>query len=420
MSLPPGRALTVSQLTARVKAAVEGAPELRDVWVEGEISNYKHHPSGHRYFSLKDEGSVVRAVLFERAAREQAGAYGPLPAELGDGLRVLAHGYVGVFPRAGQYQLYVDALLPAGVGSLHQAFEQLKAKLQAEGLFAADRKRPLPFLPRRLGVVTSPSGAAVRDVIRVARRRFPGIRILVVPVLVQGPGAPEDIVRGLAWANRPELGLDVIILGRGGGSLEELWAFNDERVVRAVAASRVPVVAAVGHETDVTLVDFAADVRAPTPSAGAELAVPDVPALRSHVDRLTGRLAQALRRRVREDRRRLELLRARLPVRRPLPPIAHGRQALDDLRSRLQRAWALRLARGRERLSSAAGRLEALSPVAVLRRGYAVARRPDGRVLRRAGDATVGDRVEVILAEGGLDCEVRAIGAGLDPAPRVD
>lgn len=405
--------LTVSVLTQTVKRVVEGADDLRDVWVRGEVSNYKHHPSGHRYFSLKDDAAVIRAVMFERAAREQVPVWGPLPAGLADGVEVLAHGYVGVYPKSGQYQLYVDVLVAAGAGSLHQAFEALKARLAAEGLFDPARKRPLPLLPRRLGVVTSPSGAAVRDIIRVARRRFPNLEILVIPVLVQGEEASADIVRGLRWANDPSLGLDVLIVGRGGGTLEELWAFNDERVARAVAASRVPVVSAVGHETDVTLTDFVADVRAPTPSAGAELAVPDRAQLSMHIQSLHQRLATGLRRRVRDDRRRFVLLSGRMPLRRALGPLAAGRQELDDARQALVRAARAALSERRHRVERAAARLDALSPLAVLGRGYAVTRDAHGRVVRSARQVAPGDRVQVILADGDLDCEVRGAGPGL-------
>lgn len=414
----PEQALSVSQVTQTIKHAVEGTPELQDVWVRGEVSNYKHHSSGHRYFSLKDDAAVLRAVMFERHAREQAAVWGPLPPDLGDGVEVVAHGYVGVYGKSGQYQLYVDVLIAAGAGSLHLALERLKAKLAAEGLFDAARKRPLPRLPRRVAVVTSPSGAAVRDIIRVARRRFPNIEIVVVPVAVQGETAPDEIAEGLRRANDPALRADVIIVGRGGGSLEDLWAFNDERVARAIAASRLPVVSAVGHETDFTIADLVADLRAPTPSAAAEIVVPDRSELERRLKGLAARLASGLRRMVKEDRRRLALLRARTPLRRPLWPILTGRQRIDELRAALVRDTRAAVDARRRRLEHAAGRLQALSPLAVLARGYAVARKQDGTVIRSAAQVELHEAIEVILAEGALQCEVWGAGPGLSDSAR--
>lgn len=414
----PEQALSVSQVTQTIKHAVEGTPELQDVWVRGEVSNYKHHSSGHRYFSLKDDAAVLRAVMFERHAREQAAVWGPLPPDLGDGVEVVAHGYVGVYGKSGQYQLYVDVLIAAGAGSLHLALERLKAKLAAEGLFDAARKRPLPRLPRRVAVVTSPSGAAVRDIIRVARRRFPNIEIVVVPVAVQGETAPDEIAEGLRRANDPALRADVIIVGRGGGSLEDLWAFNDERVARAIAASRLPVVSAVGHETDFTIADLVADLRAPTPSAAAEIVVPDRAELERRLKGLAARLASGLRRMVKEDRRRLALLRARTPLRRPLWPILTGRQRIDELRAALVRDTRAAVDARRRRLEHAAGRLQALSPLAVLARGYAVAQKQDGTVIRSAAQVELHEAIEVILAEGALQCEVWGAGPGLSDAAR--
>jgi len=407
LSLPEGKgreALTVAELTRVIKGLVEGDPGLRDVWVEGELSNFKHHTSGHMYFTLKDEQATLRAVMFR--GRNQALAFRPE-----SGMRVYARGYVGIYERDGQYQLYVQELEPAGLGSLHLAFEQLKARLAAEGLFDQRLRRPLPQVPTAVGLITSPTGAALRDMVRVARRRWPGVRLVVIPVLVQGVEAPADIRRGLALAGG--LGwLDVVILGRGGGSLEELWAFNDEGVARMIRSCPVPVVSAVGHETDFTIADFAADLRAPTPSAAAELVVPDRAHLLRHVDGLAARAAGSLRARLRRERQRLMSLRDRPALRHPRASLEAGWQRLDGLNGRLAAAWRFVRERRSERLGGLAARLEALSPLGVLSRGYAVCRRVDGGLVRSWRDVSVGEDVEVLLGEGRLDCRVQARNAG--------
>jgi exodeoxyribonuclease VII large subunit len=462
------RALRVGEVTRLIRGLLDAAPALRGVWVDGEISNLKRPPSGHVYFSLKDDAAVIRCAMFRQAAQG-------LAFEPKDGLRALARGDVSVFERDGQYQLYVRELEPAGAGALALAFEQLKRKLAAEGLFDPARKRPLPALPRRVALVTSPQGAAARDMIRVAQRRFPGIELVVIPVLVQGPEAPASIARGLGFV--PASGADVAILGRGGGSLEELWAFNDEAVARAIRACPVPVVSAVGHETDVTIADFAADLRAPTPSAAAELAVPERAALAQQIGTAGQRLSAALRARLRRARQALESLRDRRVLQDPVAALAAPRQHLDDLtlrvvsalRARLRheryRLDALRgrgvlqdpaatlavrqqhlhsaiirlasasrtvtanrratLAIARHRLSTtgthftdarraawraAVGRIDALSPLAVLARGYSVCCAPNGTVVRRPADAPVGSAVDITLAHGSLGCRVMSHG----------
>jgi len=303
-------------------------------------------------------------------------------------MRVYAHGYVGVYERGGEYQLYVDLMEPAGLGELYLAFQQLRAKLEAEGLFDSAAKRPLPKFPRRLGVITSPTGAAVRDIITVTRRRWPGIDILVIPALVQGSDAPASIVQAFDRAGQvPDI--DVIIVGRGGGSAEELWAFNDEEVARAIRRSRVPVVSAVGHETDFTIADFAADVRAPTPSAAAELVVPDASAYVHHVELLEARLVRTVRMRVMQRR-----------------------QYVDELSRRLIQAIQTKLRTNKDRLEYLGRMLDALDPEAVLGRGYAICRGQDGTVLRRADQVAGGDEVTVQLGCGELGCTIHDVKVG--------
>lgn len=391
--------LTVAELTRRIRERLEWDPRLQDLWVRGEVSNLRlHAPSGHAYFSLKDEQAVLRCVMFRDAVQRLAFR----PA---DGMQVVARGRIGVYEREGSYQLYVSELHPHGVGALYVALEQLKARLAAEGLFDPARKRRLPMLPRCVGIVTSPVGAAVRDMIQVARRRFPGVSLVVAPVLVQGDGAAEQVARAIQLLNHHG-GVDVIVVARGGGSLEDLWAFNDERVVRAIASSAVPVVTGIGHETDFTLADLAADVRAPTPSAAAELVVPDRRQLLLRLEGLARRLVRALETSAQARRRRLERLVGRRALSHPLDRVAAARQRVEALHRQAALAAARHLERGRGRLQAAAGRLEALSPLGVLARGYSLTRTLDGQVVRGHDEVRPGDTVEVLLQRGALDCRV--------------
>jgi exodeoxyribonuclease VII large subunit len=410
--------LTVSELSERLRALVE--ERFPAVWVEGEISNFKVYASGHVYFTLKDERAQLRAVLFRNRMRR-------IRFEPGDGLHVLAFGSLEVYAQRGEYQLVVELLEPRGVGALQLAFEQLKARLGAEGLFDAARKRPLPRFPRRIGIVTSPSGAALRDMLRIIGRRFAGLRIVVAPCRVQGDGAAAEIAQGIADLNR--LGdVDVIIVGRGGGSLEDLWAFNEEVVARAIAASKAPVISAVGHEVDFTIADFVADIRAATPSNAAELVVREKQAVADALDALAARLHRAARRPLsdlarrldgvrarlghgatvaeRRARHRLDVLTARLHAQSPFTRLATGRHRLDRLASELRAAAARRLTADRHRLTSTVGRLDSLSPLGVLGRGYSLTRTPAGRVVRAARDVQRGDPLEILLAEGSVDCRV--------------
>ena len=412
--------LSVSQLTDQLRGVVE--EKFPAVWVEGEISNFRLYSSGHAYFTLKDENAQLRAVLFRTRVRR-------LRFEPGDGQHVLAFGSLEVYAQRGEYQLVVELLEPRGLGALQLAFEQLKQRLGAEGLFEAARKRSLPPFPRKIGVVTSPSGAAIRDILRIIGRRFAGLHIVLAPCRVQGEGAAEEIAQGIVDLNRLG-GVDVIIAGRGGGSLEDLWAFNEEVVARAIAGSKIPVISAVGHEVDVTIADFVADLRAPTPSAAAELVVREkqaivdgLDALRRRLDRAVRRPLSDLERRVDDGRSRLdhashlahrrvahrvELLTARLKAASPFNRLSVGRHRLDRVHGRLHGAVAGRVLAARHRLASAVGRLESLSPLAVLGRGYSLTRTPEGAVVRRARDVSPGSRVNVLLGEGALDCRVES------------
>jgi len=434
--------LTVSELTADIRARLEtGFP---DVLVEGELSNCKKWHTGHIYFTLKDSAAQIRAVMFRSAVRS-------LKFAPEDGVHVVARGRVTVYDAKGEYQFICERLEPRGLGALQLAFDQLRRKLEAEGLFAAERKRPLPVLPRRIGVVTSLDGAAIRDILSVLGRRYPNASILIRPARVQGEGAARDIARGLAAIGRvPDV--DVIIVGRGGGSIEDLWAFNEEVVARAIVASPVPVISAVGHETDTTIADFVADLRAPTPSAAAETVVARRDEFRSRIDRLEERVRGAVRRRVLvatnhvhalESRRGLarvpatlamrgrhveELLQAlrhaerdrlmraerllgslsrRLEKRDPREGLAAARGRLSQSSTRLTAAIRQRDARAHSALGTLAGRLHSLSPLAVLGRGYAVCWNEDRTaIIRRATDVQPGDGVRVTLAEGEIDCTV--------------
>lgn len=390
--------LTVTQLNQHVKELLDGDPLLANVCVQGELSNYKLYPSGHHYFTLKDAESAIRCVMFRGSAAR-------LRFRPENGMGVTAFGRVGVYPRDGAYQLYVSDLRPLGMGDLAVAFEQLKAKLAAEGLFDPAHKRPIPRFPKRIAVITSGAGAAVRDIIRVTGARWPMAKILVLPVRVQGAEAPPEIVGALNYANRYAVG-DLIITGRGGGSIEDLWAFNDERVARAIYASEIPVISAVGHEPDVTIADYVADVRAATPSNGAELAVPDASELRDALGSDAVRISQAVKKRLELARRRLEDLRSRRVMRSPTGYLDQRRMELDMQRAHLLAAQERRVADVKHALVRLTASMDALSPLKVLSRGYAIASGSGGAVLRRAADAEIGEKINVRLGDGSLGCRV--------------
>lgn len=392
------RILRVSDLNRRVRQLLDVDATLADVWVEGEVSQPSFPPSGHCFFTLKDASSQIKAVLF----REELTAANVRPEH---GMQVIVHGRVRAYEPQGVYQLYVTTLTPAGAGDLHQRYEALRAKLAAEGLFDDGRKRPLPRWPRRIGVVTSPVGAVWRDIGNVMRRRYPMAHLVLSPTIVQGATASGAIARALHRLYAQD-GLDLIILARGGGSLEDLWPFNEERVVRAVVASPVPIIVGVGHESDVTLCDFAADVRAPTPSAAAEQAVPDAgqfPAILARLrDRGSAALLAAL---ARQQRHLAEEGRA---LARLAPNVAAARERTADLVDRSHRALVGRVARDRATVAALGDSLRALSPAATLERGYAIARLDDGTVVRDPAQASAGEPLTVTVARGTLGTRVES------------
>lgn len=389
------RVWTVGELTRHIRNLLEGDLSLRNVWLRGEISNLSRPASGHLYFSLKDAGASLKCVMW----RSSVEFLGWQPEH---GAQVLARGRISVYPQGGVYQLYVDELHPAGVGDLHAQFEELRERLRAEGLFELERKRPLPPFPRLLGVVTSPQAAALRDVLQVLRRRWPLVKVLLAPTLVQGDMAPPQIVAALRALDARD-DVDLILLVRGGGSLEELWAFNDEGVARAIAACRHPIVCGVGHETDFTIADFAADVRASTPTAAAELAVPDQADLRRRVRAHAVQVEEQVLRRLAEARQSLEREGRSLARLSPRGRIEAERQRLDELSRRASQALLHSLALRRAALGRARAQMLALSPQATLERGYAIVRREDtGVVVRSVQQAQAGDDLRIQVQDGEL------------------
>lgn len=388
--------ISVSELTSQIKFALS-SPQFQSIAVEGEVSNFIHHRSGHMYFSLKDAQSRIKAVMFRN--RNQRLDFVPK-----NGDTLVAVGSIGVYEANGEYQIYVDLLLPQGIGDLHLAFERLKAKLAEEGLFDVASKRPLPALPHRVGVITSPSGAALRDILHVLTRRYPGVKVLVFPALVQGEAAPGSLIEALSMAQRTDV--DVLIIGRGGGSFEELAAFNDERLARAIAQSSIPVVSACGHETDFTIADFVADLRAPTPSAAAELVVPRQAELVSAVASMQGRLISSLRRKVQMERRYVTQLGQNPVLQRPGHHLNQRRQRLDELWTNLGRSHRDSVMLKRGKLVNVVGKLETLSPLKTLGRGYAICQNDQGQIIRQAHQVSLGEMVHVTLQEGFLSCKV--------------
>lgn len=390
--------LSVTEVNHYVKQLLDTDSLLSRVTVRGEISNYKMYPSGHHYFTLKDAESSLRCVMFRSAAAR-------LRFRPENGMAVTGSGRISVFPRDGAYQFYVEALHPEGAGDLQVAFAQLKEKLEKEGLFDPAHKTPLPRYPGRIAVITSSAGAAVRDIIRVLGKRWPLAEVLVLPVRVQGTEAPAEIVGALQYANRWKLA-DLIITGRGGGSMEDLWAFNDERVARAIFASRLPVISAVGHEPDVTIADFVADLRAATPSNAAELAVPDMQELLEQLADREQRLERSMEKQLRQLRKRLAELEKRPVLRSPAAYLDQKRMELDLLHSRLLSAAENRIAAARRAEIALAAKLDALSPLKVLARGYSLATDDAGGLIRNAAQVAAGDRVHLRLEKGSLDCQV--------------
>lgn len=436
--------LSVKDLNRYIRMKMEGDSRLSDVWIRGEISNFTHHSSGHMYFTLKDEGSRIRAIMF--AAHNQR-----LPFIPKEGSRVIARGNVSVYERDGQYQFYAVHMQPDGIGSLYLAYEQLKKKLEEEGLFAVERKRPLPQFPRTIGVITSPTGAAVRDIMITIKRRFPQVRVILYPVLVQGKGAAPSIVKAIKTMNEMAEA-DVLIVGRGGGSLEELWAFNEEMVARAIYQSDIPVISAVGHETDFTIADFSADLRAATPTAAAELAVPSAIEVKSRIHQRERQLQQGLQQKLRRSRERLLSLQRSPVLVYPRRYMLQHAERLDMLKIRLQGAARSQISRSRQKqislkhglirlnpqvqveiaarrhdgvhrqlttamqtlmreklqhLQSEIRHLDALSPLKVMSRGYSlVYDEQESRLIKTLSDVQPGDLVNVKVSDGRLQCQV--------------
>lgn len=388
----------VTEVNNLVKLLLDNEPMLQNICVRGELSNYKIYPSGHHYFTLKDPEGALRCVMF----RGQASRLRFRPE---NGMKVLVTGRISVFPRDGAYQLYCSTMTPEGAGDLAVAFEQLKAKLYAEGLFDPAHKKPLPAYPERIAIVTSSAGAAVHDMIRILRRRYPIAKVILLPVRVQGAEAPPEIAGAIRYADRWKIG-DVIITGRGGGSMEDLWAFNDERVARAIYDCETPVISAVGHEPDVTISDFVADARASTPSNAAEIAVPDQAELLRRLRGAGERMEQSETQRLEVLRQRLETLAQKRVMTDQLAYVQDKRMELVHVQQRLGDLSGALVGRKRQRFSALAASLDAMSPLKVLGRGYAMAQNGEGQILKSYRDVTAGDRVSVTLGEGGFTCTV--------------
>ncbi|MCD7880761.1 MAG: exodeoxyribonuclease VII large subunit [Clostridiales bacterium] len=389
---------TVGQVNQYLKARMDGDRMLSAIAVRGEISNYKRYPSGHHYFSLKDGEGALKCVLFRSSAQR-------LRFQPENGMKVVARGRITVFPRDGQYQLYADSLIPDGVGELYVAFEQTKARLAQEGLFDESRKKPLSPYPERIALITSSAGAAVHDMIRILKARWPVAQVLLLPVRVQGTQAAAELAGAVRYANAHALA-DLIIIGRGGGSMEDLWAFNDEALARTIAASELPVISAVGHETDFTIADFVADLRAATPSNAAELAVPDWRELSQQLDQLQARMQGAVSARLTEERGRLERLSERRVMTDPAAAIEDKRLLLEMRQSRLLAQMQTMTHRERNRLAALAAGLDAMSPMKVLARGYSLAQNGEGRILSSVSQVALGEEITLRVADGRLNCTV--------------
>ncbi len=398
------RIYSVFEVTSRIKRILDGDAELRNLYVKGELSNLSQPTSGHLYFTLKDELSELQCVMF----REQSRGLLFVPE---DGMSVIVRGHLSVYEKRGKYQLYVDELQAAGLGALYLAFEQLKKRLKAEGLFDARHKKPIPCFPHCIGLITSSTGAAIRDILKITKKRYPHVHILLAPVAVQGEGASLQIVRAIRLMNRyseERERIDVLIVGRGGGSLEELWAFNEEQVARAIFASEIPVISAVGHETDFTIADFVADKRAATPSEAAELVVPDMREVEKNLRTLELRLRQNVFQALETYRKRLANIAQNILFRKPSERINQYRQTVDELKRTLEKELTHRIALQRKHLQALIGKLDALSPLAILDRGYSICLRlTDGRLVRSVHDIAVGDALRVLLKDGEAVSEVK-------------
>lgn len=390
--------LSITQLNEYIRSRMDADPLLTQVSVRGEISNYKLYPSGHHYFTLKDESSALRCVMFKGNAMR-------LRFRPENGMKVIAWGKVSVFPRDGAYQLYCTALTVDGIGDLYAAFEQLKKRLGEKGLFDPTHKKPLPKYPGTIGIITSSAGAAVHDMLRILRKRFPLSNVRLLPVRVQGVEAPSEIAAAIRYANQYQLA-DLLIVGRGGGSIEDLWAFNDERVAYAIYDSKIPVISAVGHEPDVTISDFVADLRAATPSNAAELAVPDQDALRQNLDTMSTAMASALNRQVKNAQQHLTVLSQSPALRSPTGYLEQREQGLVLLKNRMVSVQNQNIDRKNARYVAAVSKLDAMSPLKVLTRGYSMAQTEQGKVLRSVRQVEIGERIYISLSDGSLRATV--------------
>lgn len=395
------QSLSVTELNNFIKGLLEQEPALSNVCVRGELSNYKIYPSGHHYFTLKDSESSLRCVMFKSSASK-------LRFRPENGMSVTVYGRVAVYPRDGAYQLYCSAIMPEGAGDLQIAFEQLKAQLASEGLFDRSHKKALPQFPKRIAIITSSAGAAIHDMIRILGHRWPMAQVVLLPVRVQGVEAPPEIAGAIRYANEFKVA-DVIITGRGGGSMEDLWAFNDERVARAIYASELPVISAVGHEPDVTISDYVADARASTPSNAAEIVVPDWHDIQDSLDSYGIRADQALRKKLVSLSERLESYRNKRVLTDPAAYIDNRRIELDHVRDRLAAAEERNLSKCRQNFVALTAALDAMSPLRVMSRGYAIAERNDGAVVRSTDMLNPGDSITLRLLDGRADCLVRSV-----------
>lgn len=389
---------SISQINEYIRGKMDADSLLSSVAVRGEISNYKVYPSGHHYFTLKDDGAALKCVMFRGSAMK-------LRFRPDNGMQVLAMGKISVYPRDGAYQLYCSAMALDGIGDLYAAFEQLKKKLAAQGLFDPAHKKPIPQYPRTIGIVTSSAGAAVHDMLRILRKRYPVCKVRLLPVRVQGVEAPGEIAAAIAYANHFHLA-DLLIVGRGGGSIEDLWAFNDERVAWAIYRSEIPIISAVGHEPDVTIADYVADLRAATPSNGAELAVPDQDALRQMLDSASAGLHSALYRQLKNARERLNILAGSPALQAPEQYVQQQRKTLSLLSSRMEAAQIRQISRHKQRFLTQTAKLDAMSPLKVLTRGYAVATDNAGHIIRSVEQVKAGEQFQVSVGDGKIFAEV--------------
>jgi exodeoxyribonuclease VII large subunit len=394
------RVITVSQLNEYIKAVIEGQPVLRSLFVKGEISNFtNHYKTGHFYFTLKDENSLIRCIMFKGFAEK-------LKFVPENGMKIILHGKVSAYPKDGQYQLYADNMEPDGIGALYIAYEQLKAKLEKEGLFNPAYKKPLPKIPKRVGIITSPTGAAIRDIINILGRRFPYAEGVLYPALVQGDGAPAQLIEGMRYFNSAN-NVDVIIIGRGGGSIEDLWAFNDERLAREIFASEIPVISAVGHETDFTICDFVADRRAPTPSAAAELAVPETMELKQKILNIIGRMDMLIMHNIKNNRQKLNELAGKRVLNTPDYIVDDRRFQLMNLDARMENGMKYSLSLKKEVFARYTSKLEALNPMSVISRGYSAVFSDSGQLIKSVDQVEVGDRLNFKTVDGSVSAEVK-------------